>query len=371
MKDKEIFLMNNIYKSFIDFISFSFMLVPMTCNLFILFMRGFFKSKEDYMIENAQLRQQLSTMILAKKRPRISDNQRHFFYVLSQKWDKWKEAMVIVKPDTVIGWHNKAFKWYWKFISRPKSPNWGRPPIDPEIIKLIRQMATENNWRAVRIHGELLKLDFNVCETTVAKYLPPKNKNGGRSQTWVTFLNNFFEGITAMDFIVIPTITFKLIYVFFIIDHKRRKIIHVNTTYHPTEFWVQQQLREAFPFDNHPDYMILDNDTIFSEAVLNTMRNIGIAPKKTAIRSPWQNGIAERWVRTYKDDFLRHVIVRDEKHLLRLSKKFQEYYNNDRTHLFNGKDAPNFRETETLKTKVCKKPILNGLHHRYYRKQSA
>jgi len=161
------------------------------------------------------------------------------------------------------------------------------------------------------------------------------------------------------------------IYVFFIIDHKRRKIIHVNTTYHPTEFWVQQQLREAFPFDDHPDYMILDNDTIFSEAVLNTMKNIGIAPKKTAIRSPWQNGIAERWVRTYKDDFLRHVIVRNEKHLLRLSKEFQEYYNNDRTHLFNGKDAPNFRETETLKTKVCKKPILNGLHHRYYRKQSA
>jgi len=306
--------------------------------------------------------------VLGKKRPRISDQQRHFFYVLSQKWDKWKEAMVIVKPDTVKGWHDKAFKWYWKRISTPKNKPLGLPSVDQEIIDLIVEMATENNWRAVRIHGELLKLGFDVSERTVSRYLP-KKKHNSDGQTWKTFLKN--HDISAMDFIVIPTITFKLLYAFFDIDHKRRKIIHVNTTYNPTAFWVQQQLREVFPYDDHPDYMILDNDKIFSEAVLKTMKNLEIIPKKIAIRSPWQNGIAERWVRTYKDDFLQHVIIKNERHLLTLSKEFQEYYNNDRTHTFNGKDAPNFRKTENGNRKNLKKPILNGLHHRYYREKSA
>jgi len=154
----------------------------MATNLFLLLVKALFSSKEDYILENAQLRQQLGSMVFCNKRPRITDEQRHFFYMLSQKWDKWKEAMVIVKPNTVKGWHDKAFKWYWKRISKSKSKPLGRPTISQEIIDLIVEMATENNWRAVRVHGELLKLGFDVSERTVSRYLPKKESNGD-SQT--------------------------------------------------------------------------------------------------------------------------------------------------------------------------------------------
>jgi transposase InsO family protein len=161
---------------------------------------------------------------------------------------------------------------------------------------LIRRLASENNWRARKIHAELKKLGFTVGLATVSRYLPKRAPDPGKQQRWMTFLRNHKHGITAMNFFVVPTVGFHLLYVWFIIDHGRRRIIHFNVTTNPTANWVVQQLREAFPDDSAPRYFIFDNDTIFSDEVSKSIRALGITPKRTAFRSPWQNGTAERWV---------------------------------------------------------------------------
>jgi transposase InsO family protein len=325
---------------------------------------AFFRSRSQQAVVELALRQQLATYAHTKSKPKLTPLDRTFWIALLRVWPRWKEVLVIVKPDTVVRWHRKGFRLYWRWISK-RGP--GRPPIPGELKTLIRQMAFENNWRARRIHAELGKLGFSVSLATVSRHLPKRSPDRGKQQRWMTFLRNHKDGITAMDFFVVPTIRFHVLYVWFVIDHGRRRIIHFNVTPNPTARWVVQQLRESFPDDSAPRFLIYDNDWIFSDEVSRTIRSLGITPKRTAFRSPWQNGTAERWVGSCKREILDHVIVFNQYHLRRLLRDYVSYYNTERVHTVI-QDAPDGRAIQTQPSsdaKVIGMPRVGGLHHRY------
>lgn len=229
-------------------------------------------------------------------------------------------------------------------------------------------MAEENPlWGAPRIHGELRKLGFDVSERSVARWMPRRPHDPQPAQSWKVFLENHREMVSAMDFMVVPTWNFRLLYVLVILDHGRRVIRHVGVTVHPTAEWVQQHLRHAFPCDDLPSYLLFDRDAIFG-ATRAFVEALGIAPKQIGFRSPWQNGFCERVIGTLRRDLLDHLIVRDEAHLARLLKEYLRYYHEDRTHFGLGKDSPRGRPIEASpghSAKIEALPRCGGLHHRY------
>jgi putative transposase len=279
-------------------------------------------------------------------------------------------VLLIVKPETVVGWHRAGFL-YWRWRSRGPAP--GRARITAEIQELIRRMARENpTWGAPKIHGELLKLGFVLSERSVSRYLRAVQRRGDPGKRWLTFLRNHREAIVAMDFFAMPTVNFRVLYCFFVIEHARRRILHFHVTAHPNSDWVVQQLREAFP-DLTP-YLILDRDTKFDAEVLYVLRSIGLKPQRTSRESPWQNGIAERRVGSCRRELLDHVIPLNEQHLRRLIRDYVRYYHFDRTHDGLGKDTPDRRPIENNPghgANVISPPRVGGLHHRYVWQQAA
>jgi transposase InsO family protein len=331
---------------------------------------AFFRSRNEQAIVELALRQQLATYALGTTRPRLTPLDRAFWVALFRFWPRWRDTLVIVKPDTVIRWHRKGFRLYWRSISR-RGP--GRPPISEELQALIRRLANENNWRARKIQAELKKLGFTIGLATVSRYLPKRAPDPGKQQRWMTFLRNHKHGITAMDFFVVSTVRFGLLYVWFVIDHGRRRIIHLDVTANPTAPWVIQQLREAFPYDSAPKYLIYDNDCIFSNDVTEAIKSFGTRPKRTAFQSPWQNGVAERWVGSCKREIIDHVIVLNEDHLRQLLREYVNYYNTERVHT-RLQDSPEGRPVESRPSadaKVAGLPRVGGLHHRYVWKTAA
>lgn len=312
-----------------------------------------------------------STGTRATHRLPLQTEDRMFWIALRRGWPRWRDALFIVKPATVVAWHQRAFRRYWTSLSR--SP--GRPNLDAEIRELIVRMCSENpTWGAPRIHGELLKLGLRVSERTVSRYLPRDRPDRGASGAWVTFLRNHREVLTAMDFFTVPTATFRILYVWFVIHHDRRRILHLNVTEHPTAAWVIQQLRESFPYDTVPSYLVFDRDSIFAKNVISTLRALGIQPKRTAYRSPWQNGVAERWIGSCRRELLDQVIVLHADHLRRLLREYVEYYTRDRCHLGLEKDAPDRRPTKrrsSRRAQVVSLPRVGGLHHRYTWREAA
>jgi putative transposase len=230
-------------------------------------------------------------------------------------------------------------------------------------------MAIENpTWGAPRIHGELRMLGFDVSERTVSRYLPRRPPQPDAVHRWLTFLRNHRDAIAAMDFFVVPTVSFRVLYVWFVMGHSRRRILHFNITAHPAAAWVIQQLREAFPFETAPRHLICDRDTTFSAQVLSTVKSFGIEPTRTAFRSPWQNGVAERWIGSVRRELLDHVVVFNERHLRLLLADYLAYYHDDRTHLGLGKSTPAERPVRRLpegEAEVVALPRVGGLHRRY------
>lgn len=278
-----------------------------------------------------------------------------------------------MKPDTVVRWHRAGFKVYWNWLSR-RGKRTGRPSVEAEIRGLIRKMATDNGWGAPRIHGELRMLGFDVSERTVSRYLRPLRRRPEARQNWLTFLRNHREVIAAMDFFVVVTMGFRLLYVLFVIRHGRREIVHFNVTEHPTAAWVVQQIREAFPYDTAPKYFIFDRDSIFSAEVVGAVKAVGAKPTRTSYRSPWQNGTAERWVGCCRQELLDRVIVLDEAHLRRLLREYVAYHHDDRTHLGLAKDTPAGRvgaPRPSATAKVIGLRRCGGLHHRYVWRDAA
>ena len=315
-------------------------------------------------IENAALRQQLAVFKQARPRLRLSNSDRLCWVTLRRFWTRWTNALIVVKPETVTRWHRQSFKYFWRWKSRAR----GRPRTDREVRELIQRMATENSWRAPRIHAELLKLGFDVSERTVSRYLPKKPVDPNAIEQWKTFLRNHRDVSAAMDFFTVPTAGFRVLYVLFVVHHDRRQLLHLGVTAHPTAEWIIRQLREAFPFESAPRYLIFDGDRKFCGRVENAVKNMGIVPTRTAYRSPWQNGVAERLVGSIRRELLDHVVVANENHLRRLLRDYQAYYSEDRCHLTLGKDPPVLRPIEPRPSptaRVAALPRVGGIHHRY------
>jgi transposase InsO family protein len=236
-----------------------------------------------------------------------------------------------------------------------------------ETRVLIVRMATENRWSARKIQAELSKLGIRVGLVTISRYLPQAAPDPGSQQRWTTFLRNHRDLIAGMDFFVVPTIRFRLLYVWFAIDHGRRRILHFNVTETPTACWVIQQLRDAFPNEPTHRFLILDNDSIFSDEVAGSIAGLGISARRTSFQSPWQNGTAERFVGSVRRELLDHVVVLSDDHLRRLLREYVDYYNDERVHTSIG-DAPAVRAAEAKPSpaaEVIGLPRVGGLHHRY------
>jgi putative transposase len=332
------------------------------------------QSRDALLLENLALRQQLA--VFKNRHPRLclSRFDRMFWVSLRRIWSNWRESLIIVKPETVVRWHREGFRRYWRRKSRSAKKK-GRPPTRREVRELIGRMAKENpTWGAPRIHGELLMLGIVVSERTVSRYLRKRKPNGERLQTWSAFLQNHRDVIAAMDFFLVPTVCFRLLYGCFVISHGRREILHANVTFHPTSGWVVQQLRESFPFDNAPKYLIFDRDTIFGQEVVKAVESCCVKPVRTSHRSSWQNGIAERWVGNCRRELLDRVIVFSEKHLRRLLREYVAYYNTDRCHYSLGKDTLLGRPVQSQPAPgaaIESIARLGGLHHRYKWQEAA
>jgi transposase InsO family protein len=226
--------------------------------------------------------------------------------------------------------------------------------------------ASNIGWGAPRIHGELLKLGIEVSEATVSKYMLRSKKPP--SQTWRAFLNNHADCLAAIDFFTVPTARFRAFYVFIVLSHDRRQVIHFNATEHPTAQWPAQQLVKAFPFDTAPRYIQRDRDAIYGKKVRRRIKSLGIEEVVSAPRSPWQNPYVERIIGSIRRDCLDHVIVLNERHLRRILREYIEYYHTCRTHLSLNKDPPETRIVEPPKSgDAVAFPRIGGLHHRYSR----
>jgi putative transposase len=327
-----------------------------------------FRSRGELLLENLALRQQLLALHAKRPRPRLSSVDRLFWVVLREVWSGWRRSLILVTPETVVRWHRTGFRLYWSWISQARKAV-GRKPISREVRELIFRMVAENpTWGAPRIHGEMLKLGFEVSERTVSRWVKRASKNPDPAQLWLAFLRNHRQAIAAMDFFTVPTLTFGVLYCFFVIGHDRRRILHCNVTGQPTALWIVLQLREVWGYEQPHRYLIFDRDAKFSADVVSSVRESDIEPIRTAFRSPWQNGVAERWVGSVRRDLLDHVIVLNQRHLRRLLKEYIRYYHEDRTHLGLGKDTPGGRVAAAAPpsgSKVISLPRLGGLHHRY------
>ena len=267
-----------------------------------------------------------------------------------------------------MNWHRAGFRLYWTWVSRVSQVG-GRKRVSKEVRALIFRMVSENpTWGAPRIHGELLKLGFELSERSVSRWIRRAPRDPDSVKRWLTFLRNHREAIAAMDFFTVPTLTFGVLYCFFVIGHDWRKILHCNVTRNPHALWVVQQLREAWAYQQPHRFLLFDRDAKFGAEVLSAVRDMGSEPTRTAFRGPWQNGVAERWVGSCRRDLLDHVIILNERHLKRLMSSYLLYYHQDRTHLGLAKDTPASRPTEirsARERKIQSFPRLGGLHHRY------
>jgi putative transposase len=319
--------------------------------------------------ENALLRQQLIVLGRSVTRPAITRTDRALLVLLAGRVRAWRQALLIVRPDTLLRWHRAGFRALWRRKSRPGP---GRPPLPAETVALIRRMADVNPlWGAERIRGELRKLGLRVAKRTIQAYLRGSRDTRPRGQTWATFLRDHAAGIWACDFLPVTDVLFRPLFAFFIIELSTRRVVHVGATRHPTDAWVAQQLREATPFDQRPRYLIRDNDGKFGARFAEVAESSGIAVVRTPIRAPRANAIAERFLRSVRQECLDHLLPLGEAHLRRALREYVAYFNRSRPHQGRRQRVPvpigppvqGRRDVGD----VIPSPVLGGLHHAYRR----
>ena len=316
-------------------------------------------------LENLALRHQLLVLQRSVTRPRLSRGNRVFRVWLSRLWAAWRASLVIVQPATVLAWHRRGFQRYWHRKSRGKPV--GRPRLDPELRQLIRRMARENpTWGRRRIRAELALLGYEIAELTVAKYMHRTSPRP--SPTWRAFLTAHARDIVAIDFFVVPTLTFRLLFVFVVLRHHRRELLHVNVTDHPSAVWTARQVIEAFPEETGPKYLLRDRDSIYGEAFTRCLNTMGIRQVITAPRAPWQNPVAERVIGSIRRECLDHFLILNEAHLRRLLRAYLAYYNPVRPHQALANNSPQPRQVHAPSPgRITTIPHVGGLHHRYQR----
>ena len=297
-------------------------------------------------------------------RPRLKMTDRWLWVALSRLWSDWRLSLVIVKPATVVAWHRKGLRLYWTWKSRQRI---GRPRISRKAREIIQEMSRANPlWGAPRIHGELLKLGLDVSQATVAKYMVLSSRPP--SQSWRTFLDNCISQLASVDFFTVPTVWSKFLFVFVVLAHDRRRVLHFNVTNHPTAAWTALQILEAFPFESVPKNLLLrDRDAIYGQVLQQQIEAMGITEVLGTPRSPWQPAYVERIIGSIRRDCLDHVIVLNHSSLRRLLRSYLDYYHKSRTHLSLDKDAPVPRAVQSA-GRIVTIPQVGGLHHRYERR---
>jgi transposase InsO family protein len=347
------------------------------------FLRLWLRSPAQLAAENLFLRKQLALYQERHVKPRRATNATRLALVWLGQWFDWRQALSVVQPETFIRWHRQRFRLLWRWKSQP-----GRPPIPAELQALIREMARDNpTWGQERIANELLlKLGLRVSPRTVRKYMPKRLDHGpGRrvqSQRWATFVRNHATGIVACDFCVVVTATFRLLYVFVIIEHASRRLLHVTVTAHPTAAWTLQQCREALPADHTYRFLLHDRDAIFSQQLNQHLRNLGLRVLKTPPRCPQANAICERVLRTLRRECLDFFIPLTEHHVRQLIVEWVRHYNTGRPHMALGPGIPQplmarpaflqeDRHVLPDHLGVIAHPVLGGLHHDYALKTRA
>jgi transposase InsO family protein len=333
--------------------------------------------------ENLFLRKQLALYQERYIKPRRATNATRLTLVWLSRWFNWRQALAIVQPETFTRWHRQGFRLFWRWKSGP-----GRPPIPVDLQALIRRMARENpSWGEERIANELLlKLGLQVSPRTVRKYMPKRldHSRGKRTaaQRWQTFVRNHAQAIVACDFCVVVTATFRLLYVFVLMEHATRRILHVNVTAHPTAAWTLQQFREAIPVDHSYRCLMHDRDSIFSQQLDEGIRHLGLQVLKTPVRTPQANALCERLIGTLRRECLDFVIPLTENHLRRIVRAWLPHYNEGRPHMALGPGIPQpppglpvrlqaHRHCLPEHIHVVVRPILGGLHHEYRLEEQA
>jgi putative transposase len=320
------------------------------------------RTRLSLQLEVAALRHQLSVYQLKRRRPRIAPADRLLWSLMAKLWADWRPALFFVQPRTVVLWQKKRCRDYWRGWCQTGRP--GRPQIPLELRQLIRRMWQANpTWGSPRIVAELRKLGIEVAKSTVEKYKPHGERSP--SATWRRFLEQHLKELVAIDFFVVPTVQFKVLFVFLVLAHDRRRIVHFNVTEHPTAQWTAQQIVEAFPFDSAPRYLLRDGDGLYGARVQRRIASLGINEVVTAPASPWQNAYVERVIGTLRRELLEQVVVINERHLKRLIASCLDYYP-WRTHQSLARDAPDartIRPAEPGQVQQC--PVVQGLHHFY------
>jgi putative transposase len=329
------------------------------------FLRAWLLGSTTIALENLALRHQLLVLQRSVGRPRLSRWDRIFWVWLSRLWAGWRTTLVIVRPATVLAWHRRGFQRYWRWKSRPNPV--GRPRLDPELRTLIRRMARENpTWGRRRVQAELALLGYEVAQLTIAKYMHRTSPRP--SPTWRMFLTAHARDIAAVDFFLVPTLTFRLLFVFVVLRHDRRELLHLNVTDHPTAVWTTQQIIEAFPEDSAPRFLLRDRDAIYGEGFARRVKRMGIHEVRIAPRAPWQNPCVERVIGSLRRECLDHVLILSEAHLRRLLRAYGAYYNTTRPHQSLDNNSPQPRVIEPPACgRIIAIPQVGGLHHRYQR----
>ena len=322
-----------------------------------------FGERHDLLVENLLLRHQLQIALRSRPRPQIKTKDRFFWLVVRGLYPGWKQHLILVRPETVLRWHRRGWRLYWRWRS---GLHLGRPRLSHEIRELIATMASENPlWGTERIRGELLKLGIVVSARSIRRYRWRRSSRPP-SQNWRTFLANHTQAIWAADLFVVQTLTFQTLYVIFFISHGRRHLVHFEVTAHPTAAWVWRQLIEATPWDRKPRYLIHDRDRVWGSNFSKRASAVAIKSLRTPIQAPRANSIAERWVRSARRECLDHLIPINECHLRRILAEFVDYYNHDRPHRSLSLQAP-FPRPQATHGLIAVRAVLGGLHHVYER----
>jgi transposase InsO family protein len=340
---------------------------PRTSSLLLGILADLGRSKSELVAENALLRQQLIIFKRQVKRPVYTKADRILLVFLARAARTWKQALLIVQPETLLRWHREAFRIWWKRKSKVHAPD---PKLSPKTVALIKEMAAQNHlWGAERIRGELLKLGIHVCKRTIQKYIRHIRSPQPRGQKWATFLRNHAAQIWACDFLQVTDLFFRPLFAFFLIELRSRLVIHVGVTRSPTDPWVAQQLREATPYGQAPKYLIYDNDSKFGPCFARVAATSAIEILKTPYHAPRANAVCARFLRSVRQECLDHLLILHEKQLQRVLNEYVAYFNRARPHQGIQQQIPesygSSGSSPYERTKVIAVPILAGLHHDY------